>query len=271
MWILAALITWLVVSRLLIRPLKRLERAVISYQPGGPLDLPNKLGPSEEIQELRDAFSRAVARVEESDDEMTGALEGQRRLVREVHHRVKNNLQVVASLLNIHGRSATAPQARSAYAGISRRVGALSIVHRNHFAEMEENRGIAMRPLITELAAELRAGAPEDARSLRIDLDVDTVNTTQDVAVAVAFLVTEIVEFAMLNCPTDPIEISLRRTSELTARLTLSNRVLVPDEDGSVEKVQFERIVGGLAKQLRSPLERQLGRYSVDLPVFPLA
>ena len=270
MWVVATLVTWLIVSRLLIRPLKRLESTVINYTPGAPLDLPSKLGPSAEIQELRDAFARAVARVEESDAEITCALEGQRRLVREVHHRVKNNLQVVASLLNIHGRSATAPEARSAYAGISRRVGALSIVHRNHFAEMEENRGIAMRPLITELAAELRAGAPDVARSLRIDLDVDTVNTTQDVAVAIAFLVTEIVEFAMLHCPSDPIEISLRRMSELTARLTISSRVLVPEEDSVGEKAQFERIVGGLARQLRSTLERQLGRYSVDLPVFPL-
>ena len=269
MWIAAALLTWLLVSRLLIRPLKRLERAVVHYQPGEPLDLPRKLGPSAEIQELRDAFARAVARVDESDAEMTTALEGQRRLVREVHHRVKNNLQVVASLLNIHGRSATAPGAQSAYAGISRRVGALSMVHRNHFAEMEENRGIAMRPLMTELAAELRAGAPDSARSLRIDLDLDTVNTTQDVAVAVAFLVTEIVEYAMLHSPSEPIEISLQRTSELTARLILGSPVLVPDEDEKPEKLQFERIIGGLAKQLRSTLERKLGRYSVDLPVFP--
>ena len=273
MWVAAAFITWLLVSRLLIRPLRRLQSAVVSYQPGGggDLDLPRRLGPATEIQELRDSFERTVARVDESEREMTGALEGQRRLVREVHHRVKNNLQVVASLLNIHGRSAQATEARAAYAGISRRVGALSIVHRNHFAEMEENRGISLRPLLTELAAELRAGAPEEARGLAIDLDVDASNTTQDVAVAVAFLITEIVEFAMLNCPHDPIEISLRRTSELTARLTISSPVLVPDEADEPEKVQFERIVGGLAKQLRSPLDRKLGRYSVDLPVFPKA
>ena len=94
--------------------------------------------------------------------------------------------------------------------------------------------------------------------------------TTQDVAVAVAFLITEIVEFAMLHCPDEPVEISLRRTSELTARLTLSSPVLDPGRRGRCrEKVQFERIVGGLAKQLRSPLDRKLGRYSVDLPVFP--
>jgi two-component sensor histidine kinase len=272
MWIAAAILAWLLVSRLLIRPLKRLENAVIAYQPGeGTLELPSKLGPSEEIQELRDAFGRAIDRAEESERETSSALEGQRRLVREVHHRVKNNLQVVASLLNIHGRSAGTPEARAAYAGISRRVGALSIVHRNHFAEMEENRGIAMRPLVTELAAELRASAPEAARGLAIDLEIDSLNTTQDVAVAVAFLITEIVEFAMLKAPKEPVELSLRRTSELTARLALSSPVLVPEDDGNPEKVQFERIVSGLAKQLRSTLERKLGRYSVDLPVFPYA
>ena len=91
----------------------------------------------------------------------------------------------------------------------------------------------------------------------------------QDAAVAVAFLITEIVEFSMLNCPTDPVEISLRRTSDLTARLTIASPVLVPDEEQQPEKVQFERIVGGLAKQLRSSLDRKLGRYSVDLPIFP--
>jgi two-component sensor histidine kinase len=270
MWVAAALITWLLVSRLLIRPLKRLERAVLVYQPGQTnLDLPKKLGPSTEIQQLRNAFGRAIARVDQSEQEMAGALEGQRRLVREVHHRVKNNLQVVASLLNIHGRGAETQDARDAYAGISRRVGALSIVHRNHFAEMEENRGIALRPLLSELAAELRAGAPEAARGLAIETDLESVYTTQDVAVAVSFLVTEIVECAMLTCPQEPIEISLRRTSELTARLTLGSSILVPDEADGAEKAQFERIIGGLAKQLRSTLDRKLGRYSVEMPVFP--
>jgi two-component sensor histidine kinase len=271
MWIAASIITWSLVSRLLVRPLRRLEGAVVAYRPGdGSEELPRNLGPSQEIQGLRNAFARAIDRAEESERETTSALEGQRKLVREVHHRVKNNLQVVASLLNIHGRSAGTSDAREAYAGISRRVGALSIVHRNHFAEMEENRGIALRPLVTELAAELRASAPEAARGMRIDLELDSLNTTQDVAVAVAFLITEIVEFAMLKAPQDPIELTLRRTSELTGRLTLGSPVLRPEDEDHPGKLQFERIVGGLAKQLRSPLDRKLGRYSVDLPVFPV-
>ena len=270
MWFIAALMTWLMVHRLLIRPLRRLERAVSRYEPGeSALELPVKLGPATEIQALRDAFARAVTRVHESEEEMAGALEGQRKLVREVHHRVKNNLQVIASLLNIHGRNADKAEAKAAYGSIGRRVGALAIVHRNHYAEMEENRGIALRPLLSELAAELRATAPDTARSLAIDLEIEPLNTTQDVAVSAAFLVTEVVEYAMLHRADEPVEISARRTTDLTARLTLTSPVLNPDGEEEREKVQFERIISGLAKQLRSDLERKLGRYSVDLPVFP--
>jgi two-component sensor histidine kinase len=270
MWFVAALISWLVVTRLLIQPLRRLERSVTAYAPGGPpFELPRRLGLATEIREFRDAFARSVAKVQESEQEMSAALEGQRKLVREVHHRVKNNLQVVASLLNIHGRSAETPAARSAYGAIGRRVGALAIVHRNHFAEMEENRGISLRPLLSELSAELRAGAPESARGLVIDLELESVNTTQDMAVPVAFLVTEVVEFAMLRRPDQPVEVILQRSSDLTARLTLGSPVLVPEEDGDRERMQFERIIAGLARQLRSSLERKLGRYSVELPVFP--
>ena len=270
MWVIAALMTWFMVTRLLIHPLRRLQRAVSDYEPGeSALELPSRLGPATEIQELRDAFARAVTRVQESERDMTAALDGQRRLVREVHHRVKNNLQVIASLLNIHGRTAESAHAREAYSAIGRRVGALSIVHRNHYAEMEESRGISLRPLLSELAAELRAGAPDSARGLMIELEVEPLHTTQDVAISVAFLVTEVIEFAMLHRPDDPVEISVRRTSDLTGRLTLGSPVLNPDADEDREKVQFERIIAGLAKQLRSTLDRKLGRYSVDLPAFP--
>jgi two-component sensor histidine kinase len=232
--------------------------------------MPPDLGPATEIHELGRAFWRAVERIESAEREALEALEGQRRLVREVHHRVKNNLQVVASLLSIHGRSAAKPEAKAAYSSIGRRVDALSVVHRNHYAELEESRGIALRPLLTELATGLRSSAPPEARAMVVELELDSPSTTQDVAVAAAFLVTEIVEFAMLRHPADPIEVSLRRIDELTAMLAISASVLVPDGDpDDVAKDQFERIVEGLARQLRSPLERKLGRYAVTLPVFP--
>lgn len=270
MWVAAALLSWWLVDRFLIRPLRRIQRAVSSYQPGGePFHLPDRLGSANEIQELGQAFTRAVERIEKSEHDMADALEGQRKLVREVHHRVKNNLQVVASLLNIHSRSAGSQDARDAYSSIGRRVDALAVVHRNHYAELEENRGIALRPLLSELAASLRGSAPDTARGLGIDLDLESLNTTQDVAVAVAFLTTEIVEFAMLTRPDQPVELTLRRRNDLSARFELESPALINHETDEPERKQFERIVAGLAKQLRSNLDREPGKYGVDLPVFP--
>jgi two-component sensor histidine kinase len=185
-----------------------------------------------------------------------------------VHHRVKNNLHVVASLLSIHGRSATKPEAKAAYSAIGRRVDALSVVHRHHYAELEENRGIALRPLLTELAADLRSSAPVEARGMRIELDLDAPSTTQDVAVAAAFLITEIVEFAMLRHPEDTVEISLRREGELIGTLAMPRRAGSGWRPGGYCENQFERIVEGLARQLRSLLDRSR-RYTVTLPVFP--
>jgi two-component sensor histidine kinase len=272
MWFAAGMISWWMVHRLLIKPLRRLESAVVDYDPEHEPEfaLPPGLGPAREIHQLGEAFQRGFARLEHAERDTRDALEGQRKLLREVHHRVKNNLQVVASLLSIHGRTAADSQAQAAYSAIGRRVDALAVVHRNHYAELEENRGIALRPLLTELAASLRASTPTNARKMHIDLDVASTWTTQDVAVAAAFIITEIVEYAMLRRPEDAIEISLRRTSELTACLTMTSNVLsAEDEDEDPARKQFERIVEGLARQLRSQLERKLGRYSVTLPVFP--
>jgi len=267
----AALISWWLVSHLLVRPLRRLQRSVGDYRPGEDAELigPEHLGPAVEIRDLRDAFVRAVQRIEETERGMAEALEGQRKLVREVHHRVKNNLQVVASLLSIHGRSAGSREGKAAFSAIGRRVDALSVVHRNHFAELEDNQGIALRALLTELAEGLRASATDTQRRVAIAMETDQASTTQDVAIAVAFFVTEIVEYAMLHGGGAQVEIVMVRTSPLTGRLTIASAALLESDEDPPERRQFERIVGGLARQLRSPLERNLGRYSVDLPLFP--
>src|SRR6185436_14948845 len=105
-------------------------------------------------------------------------------------------------------------------ASIQRRVDALAVVHRNHYAELEENRGVALKPLISELAANLRATAPPSAATMQIRLDVAPLYATQDVAVSVAFLVTEIVEFGML-CGAEIVSVVLEAGASGTARLSV--------------------------------------------------
>ena len=276
MWIAAALVGWFIVDRLLLRPIMQMQRAVLAYQPGGPaIVFPGNPTAAAEIRDLGNAFMRVTATVAEHEAELEAAIARQARLVREVHHRVKNNLQVVASLLNLHARGARSVDAADAYASIQRRVDALAVVHRNHFAEIEDDRGVALRTLLSELAANLRGTAPEDAAAMAITLDLDTVHVTQDVAVSVAFFVTEVVEHAMLCTPSQSVGVALNRTDVPTvARLKLTSASLVEGVPcDNVDGRQFERITTGLSRQLRAVLERDgvNGVFAIDISVQPPA
>jgi two-component sensor histidine kinase len=275
MWLAAAFVSWLVADRLLLRPLVKMQRAVAAYRPGDrEIDIPRLATPAREIGELATAFHQVAQTVARHEAELEAAVERQTRLVREVHHRVKNNLQVVASLLNLHARGAPSEDVAAAYASIQRRVDALAVVHRNHYAELEENRGVALKPLISELAANLRATAPQVAAGMIIRLDLEPYYVTQDVAVSVAFLITELTEFAMF-CGAQTVQISLTgRGTSGTACLVVESESLradIPCDEKLSDR--FERIVTGLSRQLRSTIDRDrdTGRYALDISVVDKA
>ncbi len=276
MWGFATLIGWAILNRLVLRPLARMERAVAAYRPGDrELALPRVATPAREIRELGEAFDRAVRTLAHHEAELEAAVERQTKLVREVHHRVKNNLQVVASLLNIHSRGSPNEQVAAAYASIQRRVDALAVVHRNHFAELEENRGVALKPLISELAANLRATAPASALGMSIRLALEPYYVTQDVAVSIAFLITEIAEYAML-CGAGAVSIALTGEGAAagTAQLAIELDSLRPEAAcQTILSERFERIVTGLSRQLRSTIDRDLeaGRYTLAVAVVDKA
>jgi two-component sensor histidine kinase len=276
MWLFAALIGWVILNRLLLSPLARMQRAVAAYRPGDrELDLPRLATPAREIGDLGEAFDQAVRTLARHEAELEAAVERQTKLVREVHHRVKNNLQVVASLLNIHSRGSPNEDVAAAYASIQRRVDALAVVHRNHYAELEENRGVALKPLISELAANLRATAPASALGMTIRLGLEPYYVTQDVAVSVAFLITEIAEYAML-CGAGSVSIALAGdgVGPGTAQLTIEAETLrsAAGCDSTLTE-RFERIVTGLSRQLRSTIDRdsEAGRYTLAIAVVDKA
>ena len=267
MWLWASLVGWIIVQRLLLRPLGRIQDVISAYKPGDRgLDLPTLRTPAHEIGALGQAFNQVTHTVARHEADLEAAVVRQTRLVREVHHRVKNNLQVVASLLNLHSRGSPNEQVAAAYASIQRRVDALAVVHRNHYAELEENRGVALKPLVSELAANLRATAPPSAAGMQIRLDIAPVYATQDAAVSVAFLVTEIVEFGML-CGADLVSVVLEAESAGQPPASRSRPPLWSSRSSATTRLpdRFDRIVTGLARQLRSALDRDpaRGRYSV--------
>ena len=274
MWAAGAIIGWIVVERLLLYPLGQMRRAVAAFNEGdGPLVLPRLTTPAHEIRELGQSFSDATQALTRHEHELAEALKHQKLLTREVHHRVKNNLQVVSSLINLNARGAMSPAVAEAYASIQRRVDALAVVHRNYYAELEENHGVSLRTLIGEIASNLRASAITGGSEASITLDLMPAYASQDSAVPVAFFITEIVELALENQPATPIAIRLAPIEGMPGKASLS--IVSPAltnsarrEGPSVER--FHRIVSGLARQLRSPLDEDptKGSYGVSITIL---
>jgi len=274
MWAAAALITWFVVDRLLIRPLRGLRASVAAYVPGEPMVLPTDQSDvaAAEIRELGETFRSITQTVMEHEAGLAEGLVRQTKLTREVHHRVKNNLQVIASLINFHSRGATSSEVAAAYASIQRRVDALAVVHRNHFAEMEVSRGLALRSMIGELAANIRATAPEGSSHLGITLEITPFLVSQDTAVAVAFLITELVELAMGASSNAQHRISAREDQvegRGLVRVVSSAFVASPTLE-SLLTHRYGRVIEGLSRQLRSKLHHDpmTGAYEISVAVL---
>jgi two-component sensor histidine kinase len=271
MWIAAASIAWLVVDRLLIQPLRTLRARVAAYRPGEAIDSADVRSlPAQEIRELGETFRSLSRTLILHEAGLAEGLVRQTKLTREVHHRVKNNLQVISSLINLHSRGAKAEETAHAYASIQRRVDALSVVHRHHFAEMEDHRGLSLRAVIGELASNIRATSPEGAR-LGILLEVEPYLVNQDVAIAIAFLLTEIVELAIGINPTAQLRLSVRAdTGPDTAILRASSSALVDGEPLRAALAQrYARVMEGLSRQLRAPLHHDplAGSYEIAIAV----
>jgi signal transduction histidine kinase len=274
MWLVAVVVAWIVINRLVIGPLAQLRTTVSAYRPGEILQPLNRMTvPAREIEELADTFRAISQTVAAHESELERGLARQTRLTREVHHRVKNNLQVVSSLINLHARSAKSPEASAAYASISRRVDALAVVHRNHYAELEENRGVNLRSLIGELSANLRATAPGEASRLAILIDVPNVHVTQDTAIPLAFLATELVELAMSIQPSAAIRVCVlpQDTPDRGCLVVSSPALRDSAVAGEQISARYGRVIEGLSRQLRSALNRdgETGSYEICFPIVP--
>ena len=273
MWAAAIVITWLVVDRLLLRPLRQLRSDVATYQPGDEIDIGRlRAVPSQELRDLGDTFRMINRVVATHEAGLAQGLERQMKLTREVHHRVKNNLQIISSLINFHSRGASSRDAILAYLSIQRRVDALAVVHRNHYAELEEHRGLDLRSMIGELASNLRATEAGRSRSVGITLKLNQFWVSQDVAVAIAFVVTEIIELSMNSERSAPISITLVSAEDIDkAKLTIvSDGLKNSDTMRELLNSRYSRILDGLSRQLRSPLRHdgENGTYDIVLPIL---
>ena len=179
------------------RPLRQLAARVRDWAPGRAFESAGEAGGPYEVRELDRALLAAAGALQEREAALTSALHQRDLLMAEIHHRVKNNLQVVASLLNLQADRLRSQAARTEFAVARDRVQALATLHRHLYLHQTFER-ISLRPFLEELSRQLgdALGAGPDS-GVDIEIDAEDVEMGSDQAISLALLLTEAVSNAM--------------------------------------------------------------------------
>ena len=227
MYALALASVWLAVDHYVLRWLGYLRRIAAVYG-GGRLDVVpvRARNAPREIRELANTMGEMAASLEKQQNELESAVDQRGALLKEIHHRVKNNLQIIVSLLNLQAGRMTDGEGRTALMEARRRINALSLVHRSLY-EADDLRAVYMPGFLNELALNLQQASDDGSRSVSVQAECDDVSFEPDTAVPVALFVAEAVTNAYKHAFTSRTQgrilISLKADSPEVLTLRISD------------------------------------------------
>jgi two-component sensor histidine kinase len=143
-----------------------------------------------EIGELARALSAMADTIAARDHALHDTLDQKDSLMREIHHRVKNNLQVITSLLSMQQRALTDPTARAAMSDTRQRINALALIYRALYQSPNLKR-VDIRYFLRELIAQLVNSEHEPGAGVNTELDADDLVIDPDKLAPVALFAVE--------------------------------------------------------------------------------
>jgi two-component system, sensor histidine kinase PdtaS len=206
---------------------------------------------------LRDITERVAA-----EQKLQDSLREKEALLREIHHRVKNNLQVMSSLLGLQSRAIAKEETRRAFEDSQDRIRSMALLH-EMLCESGNLARIDLTEYVRELVHHLLRSYDVDTKRLRVSMHLGPVFLDQDGAVPFGLILNELVVNALRHAfPEDrqgEIRIELRELPGRQIRLRVED-----DGVGLVTETGWQsgsslgfRLVRMLVEQLGGKLEMQ--------------
>lgn len=172
-WLAAWAAVWTVADRVVIRWLNYLDRIAAIYARGRFSVRPVQAdGAPREFRALAQTLDTMADAIVARDLSLRESLAQKDTMMREIHHRVKNNLQVITSLLNMQQRAMTDPAAREAMTDTRQRITALALIYRALY-QSPDLRLVDVRQFLEELVAQLSTGEGGRPSTIQTDLQAD--------------------------------------------------------------------------------------------------
>ncbi len=280
MWLACLGVAYFAVDRLVIRPTRNLRARMLLFMRSRQIS-PPKSGYwlSTELQEIDATWERLAESVLKDEANLEDTIRDKNVLLKEVHHRVKNNLQLIASILNMTIRKTTSPDTRSVLTDVQNRVMSLATVHQNLYETSTQGARVRADELLHTIVSRItKAGSPPDG-DIEVNLEFKPTVLYPDQAVPLTLVATEAVTnaFKHVGRPEQGkpwMRVRLTDDGEAASCLEVANSTgtrLTVAEDHPGDKLGGQ-LISAFAHQLNGTVETEEadGAYRIRLR-FPRA
>ncbi|RDC61479.1 histidine kinase dimerization/phosphoacceptor domain -containing protein [Adhaeribacter pallidiroseus] len=174
-------------------------------------------------------------------------------LMKELHHRVKNNLQIVSSLLRLQSNRLVDEDARKAVKVGRQRIEAMSLIHRSLYQQNNPNL-VNMREYITDLLESLMESFGVDKAQLNLKLCISVAELDVDKALPLGLIINEWVtnafKYAYQQVPEPQLQVELHNTNGL--------QLLIRDNGPGLPATVWEKPQTSFGLKLVKVLSKQL-------------
>ncbi|MBI3356799.1 MAG: PAS domain S-box protein [Nitrospirae bacterium] len=200
----------------------------------------------------------------EMEDQLRKTLKEKESLLREVHHRVKNNLQVISSLLNLQMVSIKDPQITQLFRECQVRITSIALLHETLHRSSDLSR-ISMGEYMRTLTGHLFRSYGVDNSKIRLVLNIDEVDLDVDTGLTCGLIIDELVsnclKHAFLNGRQGQITIDLYVHDDETYTLRVGDDGIGIPKDGRLnnpDSLGLE-LVSLMAEKLDGTIDLQSG------------
>ena len=230
MWAASVIVAYLAVNRLVIRHIRNLRLQMRGF--ARDRRIPENKGPSDMALELRDMendFLNMVESIIRDEAHLENTLREKTILLKEVHHRVKNNLQLISSIMNMQIRQANHAETRQVLHRLQDRILGLAAVHRTLYqsGDLGQVQAHEMLSNLIDQVADLPSEVGLESEVLR---ELDAIELYPDQAVPLSLLAAEALTNAGKYVSPDDqgrcfIKLTLKKFEPNKVELTVTNSV----------------------------------------------
>jgi len=180
-------------------------------------------------------------------------------LLREVHHRVKNNLTIISSFLNLQSYQTDDKMAIEMLSESKNRVHSMALVHENLY-QNDNLTSIDFAEYTGKLIGDLMRSHGSRCRDVRVTTDIDDISLSLDTLIPCGLIMNELInnsfKYAVGDTPDPEIRIMLKgKDNKVTLTVGDNGPGLPEDEDLKASKSLGLKIVASLVKQLKGQVE----------------